>query len=77
MVATATASYFLLTADYGAEPNALDPVSSHIFYVFSKFSYFFWGFLGGIGVEMGFAICLKFLIWAFPDFSCLFTFESH
>ncbi|KAL6322653.1 hypothetical protein AAG906_015339 [Vitis piasezkii] len=27
MVATATASYFLLTADYGAEPNALDPVT--------------------------------------------------
>lgn len=27
MVATATASYFLLTADYGPEPNALDPVS--------------------------------------------------
>lgn len=26
MVATATASYFLLTADYGPEPNALDPV---------------------------------------------------
>ncbi len=26
MVATATASYFLLTADYGSEPNALDPV---------------------------------------------------
>ncbi|KAK6260694.1 hypothetical protein SCA6_015168 [Theobroma cacao] len=26
MVATATASYFLLTADYGPEPNVLDPV---------------------------------------------------
>ncbi|OMP00459.1 hypothetical protein COLO4_12699 [Corchorus olitorius] len=26
MVATVTASYFLLTADYGPEPNALDPV---------------------------------------------------
>lgn len=26
MVATAVASYFLLTADYGPEPNALDPV---------------------------------------------------
>ncbi|KAK7816095.1 hypothetical protein CFP56_022831 [Quercus suber] len=25
MVATVTASYFLLTADYGSEPNALDP----------------------------------------------------
>lgn len=30
MVATVTASYFLLTADYGPEPNVLDPVS--IFY---------------------------------------------
>lgn len=27
MVATAVASYFLLTADYGPGPNALDPVS--------------------------------------------------
>lgn len=48
MVATATASYFLLTADYGPEPNALDPVSLHI-YVFLIFGYFLWGFLGGIG----------------------------
>ncbi|CDY15156.1 BnaC05g00350D [Brassica napus] len=26
MVATAVASYLLLTADYGPEPNALDPL---------------------------------------------------
>ncbi|XP_010255394.1 PREDICTED: uncharacterized protein LOC104596075 [Nelumbo nucifera] len=26
MVATITASYFLLTADYGPEPNVLDPI---------------------------------------------------
>ncbi|CAI0470394.1 unnamed protein product [Linum tenue] len=26
MVATVVASYFLLTADYGPEPNVLDPV---------------------------------------------------
>ncbi|KAK1290706.1 hypothetical protein QJS10_CPB18g01569 [Acorus calamus] len=25
MVASVTAAYFLLTADYGAQPNALDP----------------------------------------------------
>lgn len=31
MVATAVASYFLLTGDYGPEPNVLDPVSSHFF----------------------------------------------
>lgn len=33
MVATAVASYFLLTGDYGPEPNVLDPVSSHFFLV--------------------------------------------
>lgn len=30
MVATVTAGYFLLTADYGSEPNALDPVKRAI-----------------------------------------------
>ncbi|XP_050203715.1 uncharacterized protein LOC126653815 [Mercurialis annua] len=30
MVATAVASYFLLTADYGPQPNALDPVKRAI-----------------------------------------------
>ncbi|KAK8650542.1 hypothetical protein V6N13_140177 [Hibiscus sabdariffa] len=30
MVATVTASYFLLTADYGPEPNVLDPVKNTI-----------------------------------------------
>ncbi|XAR63070.1 hypothetical protein NMG60_11022880 [Bertholletia excelsa] len=30
MVATVTASYFLLTADYGPEPNALDPIKQAI-----------------------------------------------
>ncbi|XP_052194599.1 uncharacterized protein LOC127802682 [Diospyros lotus] len=30
MVATVTASYFLLTADYGPEPNALDPIKNAI-----------------------------------------------
>ncbi|KAF3677898.1 putative pollen-specific protein SF3-like [Capsicum annuum] len=30
MVATVTASYFLLTADYGAEPNVLDPIKNAI-----------------------------------------------
>ncbi|XP_062156322.1 uncharacterized protein LOC133864114 [Alnus glutinosa] len=30
MVATVTASYFLLTADYGPEPNALDPIKKAI-----------------------------------------------
>ena len=33
VVATVTVSYFLLTADYGPEPNVLDPVS--LFYSFS------------------------------------------
>ncbi|XP_062090320.1 uncharacterized protein LOC133796705 [Humulus lupulus] len=30
MVATVTAAYFLLTADYGSQPNALDPVKKAI-----------------------------------------------
>ncbi|KAM1140735.1 hypothetical protein EV1_040384 [Malus domestica] len=30
MVATVTAAYFLLTADYGSEPNALDPIKKAI-----------------------------------------------
>ncbi|KAL3743509.1 uncharacterized protein LOC104442093 [Eucalyptus grandis] len=30
MVATITAAYFLLTADYGPEPNALDPIKKAI-----------------------------------------------
>ncbi|CAH8316423.1 unnamed protein product [Eruca vesicaria subsp. sativa] len=30
MVATAVASYLLLTADYGPEPNALDPIKQRI-----------------------------------------------
>lgn len=39
MVATVTAAYFLLTADYGPEPNVLDPVCPLLFHVF--FLYFF------------------------------------
>jgi hypothetical protein len=34
IVATITASYFLLTADYGPKPNALDPVSFSYFLQF-------------------------------------------
>ncbi|XP_055807138.1 uncharacterized protein LOC129875922 isoform X3 [Solanum dulcamara] len=30
MVATVTASYFLLTADYGPEPSVLDPIKNAI-----------------------------------------------
>ncbi|KAK7292664.1 hypothetical protein RJT34_15515 [Clitoria ternatea] len=30
IVATVTASYFLLTADYGPNPNALDPIKKQI-----------------------------------------------
>ncbi|PIA59201.1 hypothetical protein AQUCO_00400228v1 [Aquilegia coerulea] len=30
MLATVTASYFLLTADYGPEPNILDPIKKAI-----------------------------------------------
>lgn len=37
IAATITASYFLLTADYGPQPNALDPVSFSFFSFFSSF----------------------------------------
>ncbi|KAM0004739.1 hypothetical protein Hdeb2414_s0232g00842541 [Helianthus debilis subsp. tardiflorus] len=40
MVATVTAGYFLLTADYGPEPNVLDPVrftSSRVFLFYSNY----------------------------------------
>ncbi|XP_061373579.1 uncharacterized protein LOC133315912 [Gastrolobium bilobum] len=30
VVATVTASYFLLTADYGPQPNALDPIKKRL-----------------------------------------------
>ncbi|KAK7394779.1 hypothetical protein VNO78_15318 [Psophocarpus tetragonolobus] len=30
MVATITASYFLLTADYGTEPTVLDPIKKRL-----------------------------------------------
>ncbi|KAK2353768.1 hypothetical protein QL285_091357 [Trifolium repens] len=30
IVATITASYFLLTADYGPKPNALDPIKKQL-----------------------------------------------
>jgi hypothetical protein len=33
MVATAVASYFLLTADYGPQPNAVEPVSHYFFFI--------------------------------------------
>ncbi len=40
MVATVTtASYFLLTADYGFEPNALDPVSVSLIKDYILFCY--------------------------------------
>lgn len=42
MVATAVASYFLLTADYGPQPNAVEPVSPLSLF----FSFFFLSFLG-------------------------------
>jgi len=39
IVTTITASYFLLTADYGPKPNALDPVS---LFLFSQVNFFLW-----------------------------------
>ncbi|XP_021904566.1 uncharacterized protein LOC110819615 [Carica papaya] len=43
MVATVTASYFLLTADYGPEPNALDPIKKAILSAESSFKEFIFG----------------------------------
>lgn len=34
IIATVTASYFLLAADYGPEPNFLDPVNQFLSIVF-------------------------------------------
>ncbi|CAA2992642.1 Hypothetical predicted protein [Olea europaea subsp. europaea] len=43
MVATLTASYFLLTADYGTEPNALDPIKNKILSVERSVKEFIFG----------------------------------
>ncbi|XP_022770422.1 uncharacterized protein LOC111313858 [Durio zibethinus] len=43
MVATVTASYFLLTADYGPEPNALDPIKKTILSAQSSLKEFIFG----------------------------------
>ncbi|KAL9435097.1 hypothetical protein AB3S75_021373 [Citrus x aurantiifolia] len=43
MVATAVASYFLLTADYGPEPNALDPIRKAILSAESSVKEFIFG----------------------------------
>ncbi|KGN56522.1 uncharacterized protein LOC105434815 [Cucumis sativus] len=43
MVATVTASYFLLTADYGPQPNFLDPVKKVILSAESSIKGFIFG----------------------------------
>ncbi|CAK9319060.1 unnamed protein product [Citrullus colocynthis] len=43
MVATVTASYFLLTADYGPEPNFLDPIKKFILSAESSIKGFIFG----------------------------------
>ncbi|KAL3829654.1 hypothetical protein ACJIZ3_018456 [Penstemon smallii] len=43
MIATATASYFLLTADYGPEPNFLDPIKNAILSAEQSVKEFFFG----------------------------------
>ncbi|OAY62308.1 uncharacterized protein LOC110615605 [Manihot esculenta] len=43
MVATAVASYFLLTADYGPEPNAFDPIKKAIISAESSVKEFIFG----------------------------------
>ncbi|XP_024193442.1 uncharacterized protein LOC112197105 [Rosa chinensis] len=43
IVATITASYSLLTADYGSEPNVLDPIKGAIQPTESYVKYFIFG----------------------------------
>ncbi|XP_015867370.1 uncharacterized protein LOC107404888 [Ziziphus jujuba] len=43
MVATVTASYFLITADYGPQPNALDPIKKAILSAESSVKEFIFG----------------------------------
>ncbi|KAF5731724.1 hypothetical protein HS088_TW18G00408 [Tripterygium wilfordii] len=46
MVATVVASYFLLTADYGPEPNVLDPIKKAILSAESSVKEFVFGSKG-------------------------------
>ncbi|KAE9595530.1 hypothetical protein Lal_00030679 [Lupinus albus] len=43
IVSTVTASYFLLTADYGPQPNALDPIKKRILSAQSTVKDYFFG----------------------------------
>ncbi|KAL3571992.1 hypothetical protein Peur_022467 [Populus x canadensis] len=43
MVATAVASYFLLTADYGPQPNAVEPIKRAILSAQSSVKEFIFG----------------------------------
>ncbi|KAH7863645.1 hypothetical protein Vadar_020280 [Vaccinium darrowii] len=43
MVATVTAAYFLLTADYGPEPSVLDPIKNGIHSAERSVKKFFFG----------------------------------
>ncbi|KAK7274468.1 hypothetical protein RIF29_15559 [Crotalaria pallida] len=47
VVATITASYFLLTADYGSQPNALDPIKKRILSVESTVKEYIFGSKSG------------------------------
>ncbi|KHN26979.1 hypothetical protein glysoja_031056, partial [Glycine soja] len=42
-VTTAAASYFLLTADYGSQPNALDPIKKQKLSAQSTVKEYIWG----------------------------------
>ncbi|KAF8380248.1 hypothetical protein HHK36_027731 [Tetracentron sinense] len=47
VVATVTVSYFLLTADYGPEPNVLDPIKKAIQSTEQSVKGFFFGLKKG------------------------------
>ncbi|PWA87948.1 hypothetical protein CTI12_AA124510 [Artemisia annua] len=50
MIATVVASYFLLTADYGPEPNVLDPIKNGIQSAEKSVKNFFFGPKQGIQI---------------------------
>ncbi|PWA87947.1 hypothetical protein CTI12_AA124500 [Artemisia annua] len=50
LISTVTVSYFLLTADYGPEPNVLDPIKNGIQSAEQSVKNFFFGPKQGIQV---------------------------
>lgn len=71
MVSTITASYFLLTADYGPQPNVLDPVTPSILNSFLQFIILF-KFLCWVFILLYLCFSLILIFW-----HCLSLLVSH